>query len=369
MKRLCVNLAVIILRFVNVFFKPLKLKKKVAIISRQSDTPTMDIEMLDSALKEKGIETVVLCKKLEKSISGGLSYCVMMMRQMHQIATSRVVVIDGYCILVSILPKKKGQSVVQMWHALGAIKKFGWQSVENPDGHSKDVAEAMKMHRNYDHVLAPCKETGRYFAEGFRTPEDRLVYLGLPRIDFIRTPDEDKKAAIFEKYPKAAEKTNVLYVPTFRKNAVLGMEKLVHGFDFESMNLIIKKHFLDKGDYTWAEEAGAIVDMEFSSLDWMKISEKVVTDYSAISFEAAAIDRQLYIYQPDVEKYAANNGLNVDMHKEAIKDYVCETEEELFEALKNPYDMEAIYAFRDKFLDIELDDCTGRLCDFVISLL
>lgn len=369
MKKLCVGIAIFMLKLVNLFFRPMKLKKQIAIISRQADEPTLDIRLMEQELNKRGIKTVILCRTMKKSIGGMLSFGMMTLKQIRIIASSKVIVLDGYCIPVSVLPKKKGQQVVQMWHALGAVKKFGWQSVDNPDGHSLAVAEKMKMHANYDHILAPCKETGSFFAEAFRTPEEKVVYMGLPRIDFLREQDESRKKELEEAYPEIRDKVNVLYVPTFRKNAVLEMEKLIDGFDFSSMNLIIKKHFLDKGDYAWAEKAGAIVDERFSSLDWMKICPKIVTDYSAISFEAAAIDREIYIYQPDSERYRAGNGLNIDMHNEAIKDYVCENEEELFIALAKPYDKAAMHAFRDKYLDIELDCCTERLCDYAVSLL
>ncbi len=157
-----VSAAVWIIRFVDLFFRHLKLKRKVAVISRQADEPTLDIGLLKNYLDEAGIDTVVLTKKLNRSLAGGLSYCIHMLRQIRHIADSRVVVIDGYCIPVSVLPKKKGQCVIQMWHALGAIKKFGWQNTDSPDGHSRAVSEKMNMHGNYDYILAPGRITGSF---------------------------------------------------------------------------------------------------------------------------------------------------------------------------------------------------------------
>lgn len=368
MKKTIINFAVKILQFINLFFRPLKLKNKVTIISRQSDVPTLDIRLLDECLKKNGMETVVLTKTLEKSLRGAISYGLHLMSQMYHIATSKVIVIDGYCILVSILPKK-GQKVIQMWHALGAIKKFGWQNIENPDGHGKDMSEAMNMHGNYDYVLAPGKITGKIFAEAFHVPEDIIVYYGLPRIDFIRTKDAQMQQKMEEAYPQIKEKTNVLYVPTFRKNAELGLEKLIAGFDFEKFNLIIKKHFLDKGDYSWAKEKGAIVDPVFSSMEWLRICEKVITDYSAMAFEAAIIDREIYIFQPDQSAYEHNVGLNVDLSQEAIGTYVCGSEEELFEKLSMEYKKEDVIAFRKKYLEIDLLNCTQNFCEFIAKLL
>jgi len=345
------------------------LKEKVTIISRQSDKPTLDITLLYEELKYNNIETVVLTKTLNRTLKGVVLYGIQMIVQMYHIATSKVVVLDGYCILVSVLPKKRGQKVIQMWHALGAIKKFGWQSIDNPDGHSKEVSEAMHMHENYDYVFAPGTVTGKFFAEAFRTPEEKTVYYGLPRIDFIKSVDVKKQEEIMRDYPGIADKINVLYVPTFRKNAELDLEKLVDSFDFNKYNLIVKKHFLDKGDYSWAEEAGAVVDMKYSSVEWLRICEKVITDYSAMAFEAAILERDLYIYQPDVSTYEHNVGLNVDLNTEAIAEYVCNKEKQLFEKICQPYKKEVIRAFREKYIEIELDNCTKKICTFIADLL
>ncbi len=364
-----VQFAIKILRFINLFFKPLALRQKVTIISRQSDKPTLDISYLSKQLKKMNIETVVLTKTLKKSIPGLISYGIAMLVQMYHIATSKVVVIDGYCILVSVLPKKKNQCVIQMWHALGAIKKFGWQNIDNPDGHGQKMSKVMNMHGNYDYVLAPSKATGQFFAEAFNTPEEKLVYLGLPRIDFIKTVDEVQRKQMEASYPVIKGKVNVLYVPTFRKNSELDLEKLIAGFDFEQYNLIVKKHFLDKGDYSWAKKAGAIVDELYSSVEWLRLCEKVITDYSAMAFEAAILDRELYIYQPDVGSYEQNVGLNVDLCKEAIGEYVCRDEKELFEKMSKPYNKGAILAFKDKYLDIDLNDCTSKFCKFIAERL
>lgn len=364
-----IRIAVGALRCVNLVFRPLHLKNKVAIISRQSDVPTLDIQLLDDCLHRMDIPTVVLTKTMKKSAGGMVSYGVHLLRQMHALATCRVVVIDGYCISVSVLPKKQGQQVIQMWHALGAIKKFGWQNTERPDGHSRAVSEAMHMHENYDHVLAPSPVTGKFFAEAFRTPESCLVPMGLPRIDFLRTEDPEKRQAMAADYPAIDQKINVLYVPTFRKHAALELKRLMETFDFSRFNLIIKKHFLDQGDYTWARKAGAIVDEKYSSMEWLRVCEKVITDYSAIAFEAAILERELYIYQPDVSDYTENVGLNVDLSQEAIAPYVCRTEKELTEKLAQPYHKADVTAFREKYVAIDLDNCTQQLCDFIAGFL
>ena len=81
-----------------------------------------------------------------------------------------MIIVDGYNIPVSVLKHKKNTTVIQMWHALAAIKKFGYQSIGYKDGVNKTIAKILKMQRFiirklfwcksgcYKHILAPVQE-------------------------------------------------------------------------------------------------------------------------------------------------------------------------------------------------------------------
>jgi len=180
--------------------------------------------------------------------------------------------------------------------------------------------------------------------------------------------DINKENKIKEDYPQIERKVNVLYAPTFRKNAGVEIEALVENFDFEKFNLVLKKHWLDKTDYSQVKKKGVIVDSQFSSIDWMKVCSKVITDYSAISLEAAIMDKELYLYLADEEEYEDKVGLNIDFRNEAIKDYVCTDAISLCGSIEKPYDMVSVLGFKNKYITVEQKDCTGRLASFIESL-
>lgn len=361
-------MAVLLANVVYLPFRLLKIRKKASILSRQADEPTLDISMLANELKSREIKHVVLSKKLEKSASSAISYALHMLAQMYCIATSEVVIIDGYCILASILKKKKGQKIVQIWHSLGAIKKFGWQTVDKQWGSSWAVAETMKLHGNYDHVIAPSELTAEHFSEAFGIDKDKIKLLGLPRIDYLLEENQEVMPQIRNSYPQVSEKQCVLYAPTFRKNSGVEITELIDDFDFNSFNLVLKKHWLDKTDYSWAEEKGVIIDDKFSSIDWMKICSKVITDYSAISLEAAIMDKELYLYMADEEEYEAKVGVNIDFESEPIKAYMHTSAKALCENISDKYDMGCVRAFKGKYITVDCNDCTGQLVDFIESL-
>ena len=105
---------------------------------------------------------------------------------MYHIATSEMVVLDTYCIAVSVLHQRKSLVVIQMWHALGAMKKFGYSILDKGEGTKRSLAEAMQMHKNYTYIFSSSEFCCRFFAEAFNASIDQMVVMPLPRLDLIR---------------------------------------------------------------------------------------------------------------------------------------------------------------------------------------
>ena len=336
----------------------------VLILSRQGDEPTIDIRLIQEELSSRGIKCKVLCKTLNKNILSAISYCIHMLVQMYYISRSRVIVLDGYCILVSNLKKKKGQKVVQIWHALGAVKKFGWQNVGMLDGNGETISSIMNLHGNYDYVIAPSDITAKYFSKAFNTPLSRIERYALPRVDYLK---DGIVSSILDSYPVLNNgKVNVLYAPTFRRGRSVKVYDVINNFDFEKYNLILKKHWLDKSDYSQFKGKGLIIDDKFSGMEWLKVCDKVITDYSAIVFEAAVLERDIYLYLQDIDTYNKYSGINMDFSKEPIAGYVCYSSDKLCSLLDSKYNKNAVKEFKNKYIDVNSVCCTKDLVDFIV---
>ena len=352
----------------------MKKKARISIISRESDSRTLDIAMLEEELLRRGADVRVLSRLLtkEKSLKA-LGYLGQIAKQEAAILASDVVVLDTYCIPASMLPRRRGTKVVQMWHALAAIKKFGWQTVGMEGGSSEKTARLMRMHHGYDHVVCASDITAEHFCEAFRTEPGSIAKYGLPRIDYIRSvssgerrPDMLKK--IYSAYPqlRAGERKTVLYAPTFRRGKAVDVKSLADALDHEKYDLVVKLHPLYRGS---AEEAeGVIYDEQFSSFDWLAAADIIISDYSSFVAEAALADRPLYIYAYDLEEYEGSTGLNIDFDAEPIAPYVFRDAEGLAAALGQDYDMDRLRAFRDRYIDIPAENCTAALADFIEGL-
>ena len=75
-----------------------------------------------------------MCHKLDGM--PGIGYIPVLLGQMAAIASSKAVVIDTYCIAVSLLKQRKETEIIQIWHALGALKRFG-RSIAGNRGEGK----------------------------------------------------------------------------------------------------------------------------------------------------------------------------------------------------------------------------------------
>lgn len=373
-----------------------KKKVKVTIISRESNNKTIDVRMLEEELARRGIKVKTLCKLLTKDKSlKSLGYIGHIIRQEAAILSSDVVVLDTYCIPASIIPHGKSTRIIQMWHALAAIKKFGWQTVGMKDGSSRRTAELMRMHEGYDYVIAASDITAEHFCEGFRVGRDKIVKAGLPRIDYIKSVAsgsrrDDVRRKLFNRYPQLAgsDKQTVLYVPTFRRNADIrpATEALIEAIDKDKYNVIVKLHPLYRGsfgtgtDETHEENSAAakgsvIFDDDFGSFDWLAAADFVISDYSSLVVEATVADKPLLLYVHDIDEYKKSTGLNIDFETEPIAPYVFKDPVMLAAALDESYDMARMREFRGRYIDIDIGPedeegcCTAGLADFIESLL
>jgi len=137
-----INLAVWCLRILYAPFKLfLKPQNKITMLTRQSNSVPVSYGLIEKALRERDgqIKIVILAKKLEGNMVKKLRYCFHIIEQMYHIATSKIIIVDGYCIPVSVLNHKPEQSFIQTWHALNVIKKFGYLTLDKPAGTRSEV--------------------------------------------------------------------------------------------------------------------------------------------------------------------------------------------------------------------------------------
>ena len=360
-----------------------KVKRQVFFLSRQSNFISLNYELLIEELKKikPEIEIKVVCKKVDEDINAAIrnekqnknlfkrlkpaiKYYFLIHKQMYYIATSKVIIIDGYNLPISILKHKKGTVVIQLWHALAAIKQFGYQTIGKAYGLKEDVARILKMHNNYDYIICASEAMRQPFAEAFNTPIEKVLPIGTPIIDYLLTEDNEKEEQIKKAFPQLRKKQNVLYSPTFRNDDNYNFQDLIDNFDYEKYNLVMTIH--PKSNIKIEDKRITVVhDNKFSTLDILKCMDYIITDYSAIAVEALVCNKKVMFFLYDYEEYSKQNGLNIDLIEEYPL-YTSKTTKKLLKVLEEEnYDLKELKRLREKYVLNIPGNCTKRIINLI----
>jgi len=334
----------------NVAYAPLRLlprRRKVVMISREHTSVPDDFCDLEAAISraDPSIRVVTLVRMVPPGIIGKLSYALHMLVQLYHVATSRVLVIDTYAMVASLLRHGPGLEVVQIWHALGAFKKFGLSIIGREEGRDARLARAMRMHQGYDLVLASSEACRSAYADAFGVSPDRVAVAPLPRVD--RLHDHVRTAAtrerVFSVHPHLRGKKVAVFAPTFRLDGTVATDvnALVPALATHGIHTVVKLHPLMAGDF------GPDVDVAagFTTQEMLAVADLFITDYSSALFEAAELAVPSYFLAPDLDAYLASRDFYLDFRRDLPGPIVRDLRELLTAIEKNPATAQDAAAF------------------------
>ena len=376
MKGAIIEIGRVVLNIIYFFIKLFPTRDKITFISRQSNEPSMEFQMLETEIASRGknTEVVMLCRTLDGGVNSSLKnkimYAFHMFEQMYHIATSKVVILDTYCIVASLLKHKKSLSIIQMWHSIGSMKLFGYTALGKSEGSSYSLAHAMRMHANYDYVFAAGEAYREHLANGFHCDLEKVIVMPLPRVDLLKSKEYEEKIQkrIFASYPELQDgKQIIVYCPTFRKDEsdfAEAVKALCSAVDLSEYHLIVKMHPLSK-----VELPDTILQMkEFTSFETLFIADRVISDYSCIVYEAAIRNIPLYFYNFDMDLYVDGRGFAIDYEGE-LPGVISKDADKIMQAIKSKeYDMKELKVFSDRYVE-PVEHATGDIVDFVFQLM
>src|SRR5699024_12101438 len=105
-------------------------------------------------------------------------------QSIYHLATSRIIFIDNYFGFIAGMPVTKKQIIIQLWHAAGAVKTFGFKD-EQVKLRRQPARERLQY--NYDQVDYTVVGSDRMveiLMEAFNTSNERLILTFILRTDF-----------------------------------------------------------------------------------------------------------------------------------------------------------------------------------------
>lgn len=333
---------------------------KITFISLESDRLEGDFKIISDELQEmESYKLNYILVKFEKSLMGNIKYFFSCIKQLFEINASKLVILDYNNYVVSNF-KRSNVKVLQLWHASGAIKKFGNDT-------SRDYAIS-----GYDYVITNCDYFVKPFASAFGVSEENIKVTGIPKTDrlFKKRMIKNDQKWMYKNYPQLKGKKIVLYAPTFRGKLMHDLEN--SGIDLgkiqrelgEDYVILYKMHPLLENKIT-GESENVICCNGKTIRKLFSVSDYLVSDYSAIIIDFSVYQKPMIFYTPDLEEYRQEVGFYVDYENE-MPGPICRKEEDIIEAIKeNQFDLKKIEVFRDKFFKYQ----DGNSCERVVNLI
>ncbi|WP_096272576.1 CDP-glycerol glycerophosphotransferase family protein [Paucisalibacillus globulus] len=293
----------------------------------------------------------------------------------YQFATSKIILLDDFYPLVYPLKIRKDADLIQVWHAAGAFKTFGYSRMGRPGGPSP----RSKNHKNYTKVAVSSEGVRENYAEGFGVSVDKVYPTGVPRSDIFF--DEEYKAKVrdtlYTKYSFLKGKKVILFAPTFRGNGqasahypfeVLNLKKLYEEFHEEYVFLFKIHPFVNNKLTIPYEYADFFYDLsDYREInDLLLITDILITDYSSVCFEFALLNKPMLFFAFDVEEYIEARDFYYNFF-DFIPGPLLKSTDDIITSIKNEdYQLEKVKPFVKYFFGDTLGTASKNVVDDLI---
>jgi len=330
----------------------------------------------------EGYECVTVLPKTKKSKYAvmrqfeTLSYCN---RFTKIYAQAKIVFLVEYFLPVYPNPPRNGCQVVQLWHACGAFKRFGYSTATMPWGPDVKELDDCPAHTHYSLVPVSAPECISKYAEAFHCSEEIVLPLGVPRTDifFQHGYSARARADLLAVFPEIGNRNIILYAPTFRGDTIdqgnfdLHMNyKMLKEALADNYVMINKFHPLTRnvngelekdGDGGFAYDITSLLPIEKA----LAAADVVITDYSSIIFEYSLFNKPMIFFAYDLEEYFVQRNFYYD-YETFVPGPIAKTTEEIIRQIQNidrTFDPERVRVFREKFMS----SCDGNSVDRIFK--
>ncbi|MCY8757779.1 CDP-glycerol glycerophosphotransferase family protein [Bacillus haynesii] len=288
-----------------------------------------------------------------------------LIKAVYSMFRSKVVITDNYFLLTSVLNRRPQTKCIQIWHANGALKKFGLEDIGIQHRTVRDIKRFKQVYASFDYIVVGSEKMADIFKRSFGAKNDQFLRTGAPLTDqYFETVGN---------HARSSSQKVILYVPTYRDydmaNIHLPFSKEQLSGDLKGEYLLlVKLHPAVRGNIKLDEYEGLIKDVSDLPLkDLLYESDILISDYSSVPFEYALLHKPMLFYTYDMAEYDQKRGLINDFEA-IIPGKACVNRDMLLEELKNIHQNgEKIERFSQEWNQYSQGDASRRLLKFVGS--
>lgn len=298
----------------------------------------------------------------EKNNDNLLKYLHELFISVSYMAKAKLMIVDDYFYPIYAVKPKNTLNIIQVWHAIGAFKKFGHSIIGKKGGPSLEYVKYVNVHSNYNKAIVSSSNVVPYYAEAFNMDPNNVLPLGSPRLDFFF--DDNKKREIiksfYKSYPLFNKKKVVLYAPTYRgssskqKTFTSNIDfKLLKNYIGDEYLVIIKLHpYISEGLNKNQHIPGFTHEInDFTTHELMLVSDLLITDYSSVIFEYSLLNKPMIFMVPDIDEYIKERDFYFNFKDFVPGEIVTSSHQLATTIMKKEFSYEKTTKFKMNFID------------------
>ncbi len=331
-----------------------------------------NLKYIDERIKARGLDKTLHIDYSFRIAVGKSNSARSWYDTIKTLAKQDIIFVDDYVPIFGFIKLSDRTKLVQVWHAGVGFKSVGYARF----GAGGSPHPVSNCHKKYDYAITGSPSLVKVYSEVFGLPEDRILPLGMARLDGFLNEDviQSKTDDFYEYHPECRGKKLILFCPTFRGSN----QKSAH-YNYENLNLPEIYDFCGE-DYIWAFKMHPFVHNQFdipeqftdrildlSSVqninDLYYVTDIMITDYSSAYYEFSLLRRPILFFTYDRTIYELDRGVHRSV-LETAPGKVCDTFDELMNALRTgDYEIEKTIAFaEDNFGEYD-----GKAADRIID--
>lgn len=327
--------------------------------SHHSDVP-YSMEDLYGWFKDRDYRVI----KMTRDCDGrwGIGELFYMLSFMLRYASAHYVFLCDNFLPVASCKKREGTVVVQMWHAGGILKKYGYDT-------PRDIPPYYRgnVFRNYSVIVTSAPACNRAYISGMRAEPKTVHALGLSRTDrfYSKRYMQTCREKFYQWRSAAGGRRIVLWAPTFRGNASRP-EMIDAAFVHRLQEKLGDAYMLVVKVHPHLQKRLPLDSCPIPTEQLLAAADVLVSDYSSVIFDYLLLDRPLVLYAPDLPEYLQKDQFYID-YKELPGEIVTE-EEQLYGAIVRAFDghmAEERRRFRERYMCM----CDGHALERLITFL
>ncbi|GIO23401.1 CDP-glycerol glycerophosphotransferase family protein [Oceanobacillus sp. J11TS1] len=280
------------------------------------------------------------------------------LKSIYHLATAKTILLDTYQGFLASTNFRKGTTCVQLWHAGGALKRFGLEDPTNEVRSNRALKRFKSVYSRFDYSVVGSEKMADSFKESFGLADEQIIRTGIPRSDLLF--DQDRRDRVYnnikKQFPSIRDRKIILYTPTFRNDA---LDKYDLELDLHRMYQELSDDYVLFIKLHPAVSAGLKYDLyedfvyDFSNYkdtnELLLITDLLISDYSSIPFEYATLERPMIFFAYDLEEYKITSGL-IDHYEDVVPGPVVSSTNEIIRVIQSDaFDYEKIRSFKQTY--------------------